>query len=253
MTILISSINWLCVLLGIPYVASMVIYPVVAGDWSWGHVHSVWYAWQALNTGVLAFFASFVALNAVKYGEEKKRQRSFIASRAFLPQALSDLCKYFNESSFLLNEAYARAKDQADKCKTPLESPLPKLPEKYKEVFKDCISEAEPRIGKQLAYILMRLQIHQSRMEAMYSEFSPNSNFVQIHQNIMTYIFCLAELQALVNQLFGYARGVEEFDDSSIEAENFFSAYRSWDIDVDNNDDLKSFTERNHSKKWNKT
>lgn len=55
--------------MGIPYVLSMLVYPSIVGDWN--HVHSVWYTWQSLNTGVLAFVASILALNAVRYSEEK--------------------------------------------------------------------------------------------------------------------------------------------------------------------------------------
>ncbi|BAJ03770.1 hypothetical protein [Shewanella violacea] len=248
---IVKLINILCLALGGPYFISMLVYPFYIGDWA--HVHAVWETWQSLNTGALAFVASVVALNAVKYSEEKKRQRNFIAARAFLPQALSELCGYFEESSKVLIEAWERAKDRNDRCKTPLNAMLPSVPEVHIQVFKECIAEAEPKVGDHLAYILVRLQIHQSRLKSLHSDFSEDSYMIQIPQNIMSYIFALAELQGLVNQLFPYSRGVETFSRSNLKAEVYFSAYRSWDIYIEDQDDLRGFTERNHAKRWDNT
>lgn len=227
----------------------MIVYPAIIGGW--GHVHAVWYTWQSLNAGVLAFAASVVALNAVKYAEEKKRQRSFVAARAFLPQALSELCNYFDKCALLNIEAWLRAKDKSDLCESPLSSELPCMPKRYEAVFKDCISEAQPHVGEHLAYILMRLQIHHSRMVSMCAEFSEDSDYVTVHVNIMNQVFGLAELQCLVNQLFDYARGIGDFDGRPLEAESFFSTYRVWNIDLEGHPDLVGFTERNHAKRWN--
>ena len=247
MSLLVRSMNLLCVVLGVPFFISMVVYPFSIGNWE--HVHSVWHYWQSLNAGILAFVASVIALNAVKYSEEKKRQRTFVAARAFLPQALSELSRYFESCSEAYIEAWFRAKDENDRCKSSLKSPLPKIPDNFQKVFKECIAEAQPNVGEHLAYILMRLQIHQSRIESMYSEFSKNSEDIQIHYNIMSYIFALAELQCLINQLFGYSRGIEDFDNSPLKMDSFVSVYGSWNIEDEN--DLIEFTERNHSKRWN--
>ncbi|OBU44647.1 hypothetical protein AYY27_15720 [Photobacterium damselae] len=228
----------------------MVIYPLTQGDWE--HVHAVWYTWQSLNTGILAFIASIFALNAVRYTEEKRRQRNFIAARAFLPQALSELSTYFEESSKFVNEAWERAKDKSDHCKTPLkEKDCPKLPDGYQQVFKDCISEASPEVAEHLAYILVRLQIHHSRMKSLVKSFSADSHTIQAPSNLMAQVFALAELQGLVNQLFKFSRGTAPFDNKPLSVDNFYSCYDNWGVDIDENDNLKDFTERNHSKRWN--
>ncbi|WP_284660555.1 hypothetical protein [Photobacterium damselae] len=244
------KINWLCFFVGIPYLVSMVIYPLTQGDWE--HVHAVWYTWQSLNTGILAFIASIFALNAVRYTEEKRRQRNFIAARAFLPQALSELSTYFEESSKFVNEAWERAKDKSDHCKTPLkEKDCPELPVGYQQVFKDCISEASPEVAEHLAYILVRLQIHHSRMKSLVKSFSADSHTIQAPSNLIAQVFALAELQGLVNQLFKFSRGTAPFDNKPLSVDNFYSCYDNWGVDIDENDDLKDFTERNHSKRWN--
>ncbi|MCG3844687.1 hypothetical protein I3262_05160 [Photobacterium damselae] len=228
----------------------MVIYPLTQGDWK--HVHAVWYTWQSLNTGILAFIASIFALNAVRYTEEKRRQRNFIAARAFLPQALSELSTYFEESSKFVNEAWERAKDKSDHCKTPLkEKDCPELPVGYQQVFKDCISEASPEVAEHLAYILVRLQIHHSRMKSLVKSFSADSHTIQAPSNLIAQVFALAELQGLVNQLFKFSRGTAPFDNKPLSVDNFYSCYDNWGVDIDESDDLKDFTERNHSKRWN--
>lgn len=246
----IVKINWLCLFIGIPYLASMLIFPLMQGNWK--HVHSVWYTWQSFNTGVLAFTASIFALNAVRYTEEKKRQRNFVAARAFLPQALSELTTYFEKSSKLMVEAWSRAKDNSDWCKTPLNSECPELPSSYRQVFKDCISEAYPEVADHFAYILVRLQIHHSRMKSLVRDFSEDNNTVQIPYSLMTQVFALAELQALINQLFEFSRGMGSFDNKPLSEDDFYTCYRLWSIEIDKNIELKSFTERNHGKRWSK-
>ncbi|QJY39865.1 hypothetical protein IXK98_02360 [Vibrio europaeus] len=225
----------------------MLIFPFIVGDWA--HVHSVWYTWQSLNTGVLAFVASILALNAVRYSEEKKRQRNFVASKAFLPQALSELTSYCNACAPLVIEAWQRTIDRTDHCDTPLNNKLPDLPSSYQQVFKECISEASPEVAKHLAYILVRLQIHHSRAESLVKDFSPESEISFVPESLMTQVFSLAELQSLLSQLFEYARGIKEFDHRPLSAESFFSFYRHWD--VEDNEDLIGFTERNHARRWN--
>ncbi|EGS1997376.1 hypothetical protein C1S86_25825 [Vibrio parahaemolyticus] len=227
----------------------MLVYPFTVGDWA--YVHSVWFTWQSLNTGVLAFVASIFALNAVRYSEEKKRQRNFIASKAFLPQALSELSSYCNACAPLVIEAWRRTQDRTDRCNTPLISKLPKLPDSYQQVFKECISEATPEVAEHLAYILVRLQIHHSRTESLVEEFLPESKITPVSISLMTQVFALAELQSLMSQLFDYARGTKGFDNSPLSASSFFSFYRLWNIEIEENEDLKGFTERNHGKRWN--
>lgn len=94
--------NKLVLIILIAYSFSMLIYPWFKGGFSWNYVHSVWYTWQSLNVGVLAFSSSIIAFNISRYNSEKQRQRDFIAERALLPQALSDLCKYLEQSSEVL-------------------------------------------------------------------------------------------------------------------------------------------------------
>jgi len=241
---LIQIINWVGMpLIGV-YLICMIIAPWIAAGGDWGYVQSVWDRWQSLNVGILAFIASIVAFNISRFNENKQRERNFIAARAFLPEALSELTGYFKSSASLLTEAWQRAKDKADGGKTPLHAPTPALPAGYKETFSRCIELAEPDVGEHLAYMLLRLQVHHSRLQELANSFREDGRMIIVPQNIISYLYRLSELQALTNRIFPFARGLEEFDSSDLVWEDFRNAYGNLDIWVDEFDDLAGFTHR---------
>lgn len=224
------------------YVYSMLIHPWILGRFQWDYVHAVWYTWQSLNVGVLAFTSSVVAFNISKFREEKRLEREFIAERALLPQALDDLSTYLSESVPVIAEGYYRCSLPHHERKSPLESPLP-IPDKYYIlVFQNCIRVAENHVGNHLAQILSELQVHDARLIHMYQSFSENSSTLQIRMNFISYLFCLAKLQAYINRLFDFARGESSFDTSILGLEDFRSAYRSLDIFVETYEGLDTYT-----------
>lgn len=75
-------------------------------------------------------------------------------------------------------------------------------------------------------------------------DFSEYSTRLIIHWIIISYKYCLAELQALVNKTFGFARGIDEFDSSRLTVDEFTAAYLNLDIIPDEYDDLLGFTAR---------
>lgn len=241
---LIEVLNWLGTLLIPLYFYSMIIHPWIIGGWDWSYVHQVWMDWQTLNVGVLAFISSMVAFNISKYNSNQQRQREFVAARSFLPEALSDLTLYLRSSAELLLEAWNRARDPLDRCKSPLNRELPQLPLNYRDIFSRCISLAEPEVAQYLSSILIRLQVHNSRINDLAKDFQPESITMVLTDGIKSYIYSLAQLYALVGRIFGYARGTDEFDDSALTWDDFANAYRNLDIWVDQVDDLEGFTKR---------
>lgn len=249
---LVAIVNWIGVPLFLVYAISMFIIPWFVEGWNWVRIQSVWDRWQTLNVGVLAFISSVIAFNIAKYNSNKQRARQFVAARAFLPHALSELTSYCKLSANLLKEAWERAGNLGAGRALPLEAALPALPESYEEVFSRCIGEAEPDVGDYLARILVRLQIHHSRLKELGNSFSPDSRSLPIQGTIKSYLYSLAELQALINKLFGFARGSEPFDGSDLVWEDYRNAYGNLDIWPEEIDDLQGFTlraiERNKSK-----
>jgi hypothetical protein len=239
---LISIVNWMAIPLFVIYVICMIIAPWIKGRGDWVYVQDVWDRWQSLNVGALALISSMVAFNISRYNENKKRERDFIAARAFLPEALSELTTYFKSSGSLYTEAWENAK--AGRYKTPLQAPIPSLPTGYKETFSRCISLAEPDVGERLAYMLMRLQVQHSRLQELANSFKEDSKMMVVSQNIITYLYRLAELLALTYCIFPFARGSEEFNSRDLVFDDFQNAYGNLDIWVDEFDDLAGFTQR---------
>ena len=241
---LVRILNWVGIpLIGV-YLICMIFAPWITAGGDWGYVQSVWDRWQSLNVGMIAFISSVVAFSISRFNENKQRERNFIAARAFLPEALSELTTYFKSSGSLLKEAWQRAKDKSGIDKTPLLEPMPDQPAGYKETFSRCIEFAEPDVGKRLAYMLMRLQIHHSRLKELESSFREDGRIFISPQNIISYLYCLSELQALANRLFEFARGFEEFDGRGLVWEDFRTAYGNLGIWVEDFDDLAGFTQR---------
>jgi len=221
----------------------MIIAPWVAAKGDWVYVQSVWDRWQSLNVGMLALISSIVAFNISRFNEHKQRERNFIAARAFLPEALSELISYFKSSASVLNEAWQSVKNIAHRDKEPLQRPTPSLPIGYKETFSRCIEFAEPDVGEYLAYMLMRLQVHHSRLQELAIAFKDDRTII-VSNNIIAYMYRLSELQALTEKLFAFARNSEEFSNNDLKWDNFLNAYRNLEINVEDFDDLAGFTQR---------
>lgn len=240
----VSIMNWVGVPLVLGYAISMLIIPWFGSSHDWEYVQRVWDRWQTVNAGVLAFISSVIAFNISKYNENKQKERRFIAARSFLPQDLSDLTSYCRESSTILREARERLKASRVGHSTPWESQFPELPESYREVFSKCIEDAEPDFGEYLAHILVRLQIHHSRLRSLVDSISDNGRTVITQETIKSYLFSLAQIQAFINRIFDFSRGFESFNGSNLDWEDYKTAYRNLDIEIDGIDDLEEFTRR---------
>ncbi|ODC01527.1 hypothetical protein A3197_03375 [Candidatus Thiodiazotropha endoloripes] len=224
------------------YFISMVVVPWVEGNGDWQYVQNVWDRWQALNVGMLALVSSLVALNVSFLTSERVRGQNFRAAKAFLPEALSELSTYFKTCATVLNEAW----DLEGTGKLQIKSR--RLPDGYKEIFAQCIKYSEPDIENYLSKILVKLQIHDARM----GDFIPNYNddrYIGPHAyNLITYYYRLAELQIMIDNLFGFARGREEFTPLELSWDRFDDAYAQLDVFLEEktieNDSLTEFTKR---------
>lgn len=247
----VNVLNWIGIPLIIIYFFSMFVFPFIRGKFDWAYTQIIWHHWQSLNVGALAFTSSLIVLNLSRFNYEKKRAREFVAARAFLPEALSELSSYFINCSPLLKEAWNRASDKMDNCKTPLDASLPEFSSLHKDVFSRCIASSESDVGEHLAKILTCLQIHHSRLQELEDSYRESSHMVISPRNIESYMYSLGELQALVNKTYDFARGEEKFSGSSLSTSDFYSAYSGVDIRPTDFGDLSGITERaveRHSK-----
>lgn len=239
----IQVLAWLTTPLALLYLISMFAIPWTKGGWN--YTQEVWRSWQSLNTGVLAFLASVAALNIARLSEVRQRQRDFVAAKAFLPEALSELVGYFGSSASLLTEAWLRISNEGVAGRNRrLNSGVPVPPAGYKDVFRRAIQHADPRVGEYLARILMLLQIHCARIANLSEAFREGSREIVIAENLKVYLYRLAELQALVGKVFDYARGLDEFDNSPLGEADFKNAFGNLSVDLEDIDDLWGFTKR---------
>ncbi|WP_157982632.1 hypothetical protein [Simplicispira lacusdiani] len=231
------SANWLLFALTGLYAYSMLLHPWLKGGWK--YVHAVWYDWQSLNVGILAFLASVIAFNISRHHAAQQRRRELVAARSFLPESLSELSEYLRRCSVVLCSAYSGTKQTHAQLS---QDQLPRLPSGYKEIFSRCISLADKELAEHLSYILACLQIHHARISSLLEEQRPNSRFVVTRHNVLTYIYRLGELQALVNNTFDYARGEKEFIAKPLDFSSYKTAYANLGTHLHNIDDLEDFT-----------
>ena len=244
---ILKTLYWGTALFAIPYFAAMVVTPIVESCGDWNYVLTTWYDWQSFNVGVLAFLSSVTALSISRINAESQRDRQFVAARAFLPHALSELCRYFKSSSAVLRCFWEEMDSQDGKYIGPSPKDFDELPGLYKEVFSRCIEFAEPEVGDQLSFILVRLQVFHSRMDSLKSSLGSTTNQLSPHE-LITYLFGLAQLQALINQLFPFARGQELFDGEPLTWEDYQNAYANLDLWLSDYEGLEDFTKQRIAK-----
>lgn len=229
-------LNWVGTPLAAIYIFCMFVYPWKSGGWKWAHVHAVWHDWQTLNAAMLAFLASLIALNISRFRDEKQRERDFLASKAFLPAAFSELSDYFKKSAEFLVSAW---NSEGARVSAPLPA------ESYRSVFLESIRHATPEVGEYLTELLVQLQVHESRLE----ELNRRSDSATDRHTLIPYMLALGKLKVLVDRQFDFARGRERFNEQPASWEDFRNAYSILDLHlelyaIDENFTLQSLTER---------
>jgi len=216
----ITYLRWPVVIFGVIYLSCMIAVPLFMGDWR--DVQEVWDRWQGFNVGVLAFGASFIAFEITRYNESRQRKRDFLAARAFLPEALSELTTYLNGSAAVLMTAWNGTPQVA----------IPPVPLQYRDVFSNCIRHADSSTGEKLADILVWLQVHTARLQLFLA--NPAHTQAMMRINVLENLRLVGELQAKVNRMFGFARGMDELDSGPLEWEDYKTAYANLGLNMQN-------------------
>lgn len=224
------------------YFFSMFMYPFIGGNWT--HAQSVWHDWQSLNVGVLAFVSSLIAFNISRYNANKQRDREFIAERALLPQALSELSEHLKQCAELLSEVWSIKHDLSAYRSLTVQSKKPELDPALQKVFSNCIRHGEPHVAEHLAKVLMHLQVSESRILGLQKILNTNVALGSNLENIQSYMFGLAQIQALINETFEFARGEGEFSQVNVGIDELTTAYLNLDIRMETIDNLLSYTKK---------
>lgn len=221
---IVDALNWVGAPLISMYFYSMFIHPWIASHGDWDYVQRVWDRWQSLNVGVLAFAASLLAFNISRFNENRQQERDFIAARAFLPSALSELMDYLGKSA----TAFSIMKNPPGNTRID----HPGLPNGYREIFSNCIRHVDPAVGSLLSEILINLQVHDARLRDAISEFNGDGHAIDVY-SLIPYLYRLSEIYSQVGRLFPVARAESDLDKSALQWEEYRNALLVLDIEID--------------------
>ena len=217
------------------YLMAMVIYPVVHGDWE--YVLSVWYRWQGLNVGVLAFTSSIIFFYAAKFNSKKQREREFIAAKAFLPQAVNELISFHVQSIEMYKKVWAGV----------LHIPRPIQPTKYRDVFRNCIRHSDNRVGDILTDVLVSLQVQMSISDMVANNLDRYDDIDK--SSVVYYIFDSVRLLIVLDKVFNFTNKDIGCIPLDLSSSDFEAMYRELEINpseyiADNGEDLNFLTSR---------
>lgn len=201
------------------YLIGMFVVPWIKGGLSWDYLQSVWYRWQGLNVGVLAFLSSVIIYISAKYSAEAQRKREFEASKAFLSEALSELVSFYKQSALQYKNVWDGNHRLIDI----------EYPNKYRGVFKDCIRHSDPQVSKFLCSYLVDLQVHNARLSDAREYARANSEYSS--DMLASNFLLLGKLYSANDRLFDVARN-EDYDlFSSLTLQEYMRSYRLLSID----------------------
>ena len=201
--------------------------PLIQGRGDWGYIQMVWDRWQALNVGMLALVASLIALRTVTMQERERARRELISSRAFLPQALSDLAEYCFESARFLEQAklYRATQDETGQVTTAPR--IPEFPADVYTTFDRCIRAAPHREGGYITSLVHELQVHRSRLRSFRLGGESAGDQVRVHQlTTVAYLAALILIRARIDVLLPWARSDVQTIDSRLTEANMVTALK---------------------------
>ncbi|WP_146162042.1 hypothetical protein [Nitrosomonas oligotropha] len=219
-----DNATFLLIPLTLIYFFSMVIYPFWDGNFDLFYLQTVWAEWQSFNAGVLLFLSSMFALRLTIYNETEQRKRNFLARKAFLPKALIEVSNYCR-----LSCKFVGGQLHIHKVPILIDSKL---------IFKDCIEYAEPCVAKYLAYMILRLQSHETYITAIEMNDSASADRINM------ILWQLGELHALSYKMYDFAAGQKEFDNNPIIFEEYLTSYRTLGINFNDFEGLENLTKK---------
>lgn len=162
-------------------------------------------------SALIGLLAASVALSGVLASlhhqstlRDEERERKLSAARAFLPQALSDMCEVARNG--MLNSQIAGVKQGKDLESTFVSSSLNdiRLNDEIVSVFKDIIEFSDANAGRRIQGILSEHQVLQARWNGYIRD---RDNMLSPSRSDFTQRIChWALLHALTASAFPYAR-----------------------------------------------
>jgi hypothetical protein len=130
---------------------------------------------------------------------EEVRKREEFAAKAILPLALSQLSIYGQDCIRLLDPLAADSH-------VPEGAQAPRVPERVISVLQECTRYADEKIASQIAILLGKLQVQQSRLNELLTQ---RAGQIIISHEITSNIIDAADVYARAAELYDYARDVD--------------------------------------------
>ncbi|WP_028448384.1 hypothetical protein [Chitinibacter tainanensis] len=224
-------ISAISLIAALAYICCMLIYPFYVGGWQ--TAHAVWYDWQTFNAGILAYFSTLILFSISRYHSLQQRRRELIAARSLLSNALAALTEHNKKCAKIILEGYKHLSPTESHKSTSSLQP-PQIPNEHLSTFEKCIILANPQISERLAEILRELQKINSRLDDFMS-FSEAEDTPLNLDYINATLIRLGIVQVMINELFPYSRGDEQFHPPNLEWKILKNAYLNLGIDLDLN------------------
>lgn len=178
--------------------------------WSWQVFTGLEYRWQTLIVGAITVQTALVGgcfiylqIRRDNRAEREAQRRRFEAEIAALPMILSDLIDFLEKCA----RSAADLLEEVQKC-PPTRPPRrsPQLPSILIQQIKTLIERGDNELTRISQRLLRLLQIHGSRMRSLSQSHGFPGYSPPVKQEILNVLSDTAELHAIVEKLFPFAR-----------------------------------------------
>ncbi|MHC3433032.1 hypothetical protein [Delftia lacustris] len=197
------------------HISSMLFYPAIKYKFDWHWIHQTWMDWQTYNSAMIALIASLIAFEATVYSHRQEKINNFRAAKATLAHALNDICNFTSDCEKILCSVITGAKE-GDSSGTYFKISgisIPTPTSAAMNTFVDCIRYSDTALGNHLAKIMEELQVAQARIENLRTK---DLQAISVRRVAKEYIDQLAEIRVYAEDLFFFARNIEEFTEKEI-------------------------------------
>ena len=174
---------------------------------SWLTVQEVWDRWQTLNTGMLAFLASYIAISATRLSEVMAARRNLRAAMPALTHTLSGLSKYVDRANNYLLTLLGVHERVPGSALDEIE-----LSEKWIAELSEIVRFGPEPIAEFVSRLIIELQVFHSRIKGIEGE--DDAAVVRpmaVYDNAY-FVLNATVIRARLGYLFGFARGeIESF------------------------------------------
>ena len=213
---------------------SMVVWPLYDRNLDFNYLMAVWSRWQTYNASLFAIYASIGAFSIQHYLDDQKRKRNFIASRAFLPDALHKASKYCRHVSDILKDIWNSEASDTPYDTEFLSKDSLTIETEAKEVFEKCIREAPIDVGNWMATLMAQIQILDARLEMLKQNLSSPRDLIISKSDVISAFCRLLALKARIDRLYDFARGLGGLNTTELNHDEFYNASHNLNIVIDN-------------------